>query len=144
MVVCQAAIQRIVDGDTLDVVARVWPGQTASERVRLTCRGQTAVDAWEKRGAERPLGEVATAFVRQELTGCEWVLLVVGDERDNFGRLLAGVLYLPRCDDLWTILNDGIDLGAGLIDKGYATPYVRDVVDVVDGPIQPVPAGWEA
>ena len=105
---------------------------------------RTATDAWEKRGAERPLGEVATAFVRQELTGCEWVLLVVGDERDNFGRLLAGVLYLPRCDDLWTILNDGIDLGARLIDKGYATPYVRDVVDVVDGPIQPVPAGWEA
>ena len=139
MNLCQAVITNIVDGDTMDIVARPWPGQKHEGRVRLTCRGQAAVDAWEMRGRERRLGEIATAFVRQELQGCEWVVVSIGDKRDVFGRLLASIFYIPGCDDMWTVLSSGMDLGARLIDKGHATAYVRSMID---GPIMPVPADW--
>ena len=141
MVICQAAIQRVVDGDTLDAVARIWPGTLRECRVRLLARGQTAVDAWEMRGHDKELGQLAHAFVKQELAGCAWVALLVNDKTDNFGRELAAVYYMPHCTTLWDVLMSGIDLGTRLIDKGHAVPYVRGVAD--DGIIQPVPAGWK-
>jgi endonuclease YncB( thermonuclease family) len=139
MLICQAAIQRIIDADTMEIVARVWPGQTQTEQVRLLCRGETAVDAWEKRGKERPLGEVAHAFVAQELTGCAWVALSVSERRDNFGRILAAVFYLPGATDIWAVINNGIDLGARLISRGHATPFVRSLGV---GVIQQTPKDW--
>ena len=80
MVVCQAAIQRIVDGDTLDAVARIWPGTLRECRVRLLARGQTAVDAWEMRGHDKELGQLAHAFVKQELAGCATLLFYMSEE----------------------------------------------------------------
>lgn len=57
----QAEVVRVIDGDTLLVRARIWPGQTVETKVRLD-----GVNTPEKRGKcvqEKELAAEATAFM---------------------------------------------------------------------------------
>ena len=62
-----ADVVRVIDGDTLDVLARVWLGQTVQVRVRLD-----GVDAPELRGrcaGERAQAEEVRAWLVRQLAG---------------------------------------------------------------------------
>lgn len=102
-----ARILRVVDGDTLVVRARPWPGMAIDARVRLA-----GVDAPELRGTcEREKAKARLA--RQHLRAYEGrsVLLRGPLKMDSFGRLIAAVE------------TDETSFGEVLIAAGLAVPY---------------------
>lgn len=121
-----AEVVRVIDGDTVEVRARIWPGQFVETRVRL--RG---VDTPETRRpdceAERSAGEAATAFTTLWLTRpdldpgsadeASWrpVSLHEVDLGSFAGRVVAGVKRA-----------DGADLALDLSAAGLAVAYGED------------------
>jgi len=103
-----ATIERVIDGDTLEVLVHIWLGQEVRVAVRLA-----GVDAPERRArceAEQALATAATAFL-QRLEGNPVVLTHI--TRGKFaGRVLADVHHV-----------DVGDLGAALIGEGMARVY---------------------
>lgn len=99
----------VIDGDTIDVSARIWPGLVVEERVRLN-----VVDTPELTGppCERGLAILASDATRRYLQGAT-AIRVVALERDSFGRILGHVLI------------DGQDLGERLMAEGHARKYTR-------------------
>jgi endonuclease YncB( thermonuclease family) len=97
---------RVIDGDTLEVRARIWLDQEVTTSVRLA-----GVDAPEIRrpscAAERALGEAATAFVAA-LALVDVTLVEV--EHDKYGGRVVARLMLP----------DGRDLSELLLAEGHA------------------------
>ncbi len=104
-----ARVLRVVDGDTLHVVAAIWPGQMVETRVRLV-----GIDAPELRGrceAER----ARAAAARDSLSG------LVGDglvslHEIRFGKYAGRVLARVAG-------ADGRDLSLAMLEAGLARPY---------------------
>jgi len=61
-----ATVERVVDGDTLDIKARIWLGQDVVIRVRLA--GVNAPEKRSKCAAEKDLAEKAAAFITAQTT----------------------------------------------------------------------------
>ncbi len=104
------AVMRVIDGDTLDVRAEIWPGLDMEVNVRLA-----DVDTPETHGAnipdcERAAGAAATAFTRDWLTA-HAPLSLLYLKRDKYGRVLG------------RISGGGADLSRDLIQSGHARPY---------------------
>ncbi|MCE2453144.1 MAG: thermonuclease family protein [Nitrospinae bacterium] len=105
-----ARVTRVLDGDTVKVEARVWPGLIAQTNVRV--RG---VDTPEIRRPkcgeyERRRGLAARDFVRGVIGEQVWLVNVT---HGKFGRrVVASVL-----------LADGRDLATLLLATGHALPY---------------------
>ncbi|WP_132805699.1 thermonuclease family protein [Tepidamorphus gemmatus] len=104
-----AVVDRIVDGDTIAVRARIWPGQEV--RVLVRVRG---IDAPERRGrceGERGLAARAAAAMATALADGGVTLLRV--EPDKYGgRVIADVR-----------LGDGGDLASLLLAMRAVRPY---------------------
>lgn len=110
--VANAVVDRIIDGDTIDVVV-----DGREERVRLTGidTPEVARDATSDRPAKpgECFGDEATAFTESLIPVGTAVRLerdVVG--RDDYGRLLA---YVFRA-------SDGIFVNYEIVRQGYAQP----------------------
>ena len=104
-----ADVVSVIDGDTLDVRAHVWLGQTVAIRVRLD-----GIDTPELRGrcaAERTAAEAARELVRARI-GADPVRLMEVRYGKYAGRVLARI-----------VLEDGEDLGAILLAAGLGRPY---------------------
>lgn len=105
-----AKVIRVVDGDTLEVEANIWLGQTVRIAVRVA-----GVDTPELKGkceAERAKARAAKAFVEKSLPKGAAVLLS-DVRRDKYGdRVLAKVG-----------LAAGSHLADALIGAGLARPY---------------------
>lgn len=103
-----ATLARVIDGDTVEVVAHIWLGQEIRVAVRLH-----GIDAPERRArceAEQVLATAATAFL-QKLEGSQIVLTQI--TRGKFaGRVLADVHHV-----------DLGDLGDALVGEGMARVY---------------------
>jgi endonuclease YncB( thermonuclease family) len=83
-----AEVERVVDGDTLEVRARIWLGQELLVLVRL--RGIDAPEAGSKCEAERALARRAAAFLRAATeTGRVTLTDISGGK--YYGRVLARV-----------------------------------------------------
>jgi len=105
----QAAVDRVVDGDTIAVIARIWVNQSLSVLVRV--RG---IDAPELRGrceAERQLARRAKAYVRAALASGEVRLTNISGGK-YWGRVLADVTT-----------TEGNSIAAALLRNGLARPY---------------------
>ncbi len=107
-----AEVVAVIDGDTLEVRAVVWLGQTLRTRVRLL-----GVDAPELKGKcarERALAERARAFVLARLAPDGGAPVRLRNIRYGkyAGRVLAEVETAR-----------GEDLGRGLMAAGLARPY---------------------
>jgi micrococcal nuclease len=104
-----AIVDRVVDGDTIAVRARIWLGQEV--RVLVRVRG---IDAPERRGRcdrERALAARAAAAMASALADGGVTLLRV--EADKYGgRVIADVR-----------LDDGGDLAARLLDLRAVRAY---------------------
>ena len=108
-----AELVRVIDGDTIQVRALIWPGHTVETRVRV--RG---IDTPETRRpdceAEREAGQAATAFTEAWLTRdpAEAGLSLYEIDLGSFaGRVVAA------------IQRDGEDLAAALVSAGLAVRY---------------------
>jgi micrococcal nuclease len=104
-----AAVDEVVDGDTLRVRARIWPGHEVATLVRLE-----GIDAPERRARcaeERAAAAAARARLAELVADGEVVLLEVRDDKFG-GRVRARVLA-----------SDGTDVGATLVAARLARPY---------------------
>mgnify|MGYP000382461617 FL=1 len=117
------ALERVVDGDTIDVAIDLGFDVCTSQRVRLL-----GIDTPESRTSdkdEKPFGLLSKKKLK------EWCLKAVASDKDDiemeircpeadsrgkFGRVLAEVWV--REDDTWTNVNKW------MCDNGYAVPYV--------------------
>lgn len=106
----RAEVVRVVDGDTIAVQARPWPGQIIETLVRV--RGVDTPELRSSCGAEKEAANAAKAFVLSLLEDVNAVELreISGDK--YFGRVVADVV-VPERGDLSTLLLAG----------GYAVPY---------------------
>ena len=110
-----ATVERVVDADTVEVRARIWPGHEVLTRVRLD--GADAPEIWRPEcEAEREAGEAAAAFVETRLPEGAPVALRAVRLGSFAGRVVAR-LALP----------DGTDLSALLIENGHAAAHGEDV-----------------
>jgi endonuclease YncB( thermonuclease family) len=103
-----AEVVRVVDGDTIEIVAQVWIGLRLTSRVRI--RG---IDTPELHGAcagEREMAEEA----RQRLTGLVGDAVSIAHISDDkyAGRVLADA-----------VAADGTDIAAAMLASGLARPY---------------------
>ena len=103
-----ATVERVIDGDTLQVRVQPYPRLRIIQRVRIL--GIDAPETYRPNcPLERELGEAATKYVRDALLGERVLLSHV--RFDSFGRLLAVVTV------------DGEDFAATMIASGHATEY---------------------
>ncbi|GAA0572646.1 thermonuclease family protein [Caenispirillum bisanense] len=106
-----AQVVRVIDGDSLQVRAHIWPGQHVETVVRLA-----GVDAPELRGrcpAERDLARAARDFLAARIAATGNTVVLTGIRHDKYGgRVLATVLA-----------GDGGDLAAALDGHGLARLY---------------------
>jgi len=116
------SVDRIVDGDTIDVTFDLGFGICKSERIRVA-----GIDTPEKRTRnleEKELGIQASKWLECQLEGA-----IEGEEdlvikteleggKGKFGRLL-GWLYIgyPKCDHVQISLNEQ------MVEEGYAWEY---------------------
>ena len=105
------SVDRVVDGDTIDISIDLGFDLTKKERVRLA-----GIDTPEKRtkdSKEKEMGYQATEFLEMHLM--EATKLTVRTEKDGkFGRMLG---WLYKTDKDTTSINQI------MIDKGYAWAY---------------------
>ena len=105
------SIDRVVDGDTIDISIDLGFDLTKKERVRLA-----GIDTPEKRTKdqkEKEMGYQATEFLEMHLM--EATKLTVRTEKDGkFGRMLG---WLYKTD------KDTMSINQIMIDKGYAWSY---------------------
>ena len=118
------SVDRIVDGDTIDISIDLGFDLTKKERVRLA-----GIDTPEKRTKnpkEKEMGYQATEFLEMHLM--EATKLTVKTEKDGkFGRMLG---WLYKSDE------DTMSINQIMIDKGYAWTYdggtkVRNLEDLI-------------
>jgi len=118
------SVDRIVDGDTIDISIDLGFDLTKKERVRLA-----GIDTPEKRTKnpkEKEMGYQATEFLEMHLM--EATKLTVKTEKDGkFGRMLG---WLYKSDE------DTMSINQIMIDKGYAWTYdggtkVRNLEDLM-------------
>jgi endonuclease YncB( thermonuclease family) len=105
----RAEVLRVVDGDTLEVQAEIWLGQSLTVGVRI--RGIDAPEMKARCEREKTMAEAATARLA-EVTATGTVRLT-NIENDKYGgRVLADVLT-----------DDGVALGTVMLKSGLVRAY---------------------
>ena len=105
------SVDRVVDGDTIDISIDLGFDLTKKERVRLA-----GIDTPEKRtkdSKEKEMGYQATEFLEMHLMEAK-KLTVKTEKEGKFGRML-GWLYKSE--------TDRTSINQIMIDKGYAWSY---------------------
>ncbi len=109
-----ALVTQVIDGDTLQVRARIWLGHEVATRVRLA-----GIDAPETSGkcprARRLAGE-ATAFVSAKLGLSDGETRQVWLKDIRYGKYAGRIVARVE-------LDGGEDLGEALLAAGLAQPY---------------------
>jgi endonuclease YncB( thermonuclease family) len=103
-----ATVERVIDGDTIDVRARIWLGQTVAVRVRID--GVDAPEMEARCAEERSMAVAARDYLVHRLMGTDVTLTRVVYEKYG-GRERANVA-------------DGHgDVAAALVSAGLARTY---------------------
>ena len=117
----RAIVIRVVDGDTIDILADLGFGQWVSDRIRLVAdveKGKVTcgLDAPEKRGPSRDEGKESMEALIELLhahslhsTGPAKVVIRTAKKKGKFGRMLGAVYG-----------SAGLNIGRTLIDQGHA------------------------
>jgi len=105
----EATVVRVVDGDTVDVEAHIWPGQ--SLRVAVRIRGVDAPELHGQCEREKAAAKDARAALATLMaTGGTRLVDISGDK--YFGRVVADLM-----------MADGRRASAALIASGLVRPY---------------------
>lgn len=103
-----ATVERVLDGDTIEVRARIWLGQTLIVRVRI--EGIDAPELEARCDMERRLALSARAYLFQRLVGAE--VTMTGVVYDKYGgRVRAHIADAQG------------DIGKALLMAGLVRPY---------------------
>lgn len=102
-----AHVDRVIDGDSVEVTASIWIDQTVKASVRL--RGIDAPELHGKCPAERWAGLQAKEWLKAAIEGHDVDLTELGTEK--FGRVLARVAF------------DGRDIAEEMLGAGLVRPY---------------------
>lgn len=106
-------IQKIVDGDTVDIDIDLGFGITVSQRIRL--KGLNAAETKTLDLTEKSKGLAAKEWLKKELSReGEWIIETFKDKEDKYGRIL-GVLYRA---------NDPITINQKMLNEGMASQYL--------------------
>ena len=104
-------INRVIDGDTVDLDIDLGFGVTLSHRVRL--KGINAAETKTSNLEEKTKGLVAKEWLQKELSReGEWIIETV--KEDKYGRIL-GSLYL---------VGDPVTINERMLNDGIASPYI--------------------
>ena len=104
------SVDRVVDGDTIDITIDVGFGLYKKERVRLA--GIDTPESRTRDKKEKQYGLAAKIFLTGLLENCDD--LIVRTEKDGkYGRMLGWL----RCND------KDMDINQTMIDEGYAWEY---------------------
>lgn len=109
--VYKAVVERIIDGDTMDVRIDVGFDTHIYKRIRLL-----GVDTWEMRGDEKEKGKIAKEYVESVMRTSlgEIYVQTEMDGEGKYGRLLAWV---------WTRrVGNYVCLNEDLLEKGHGLP----------------------
>ena len=103
-------INRVIDGDTIDVDIDLGFSITITQRVRL--QGIDAAETRTKDLVEKEKGLAAKAWLEKELSReGEWIIITT--KEDKYGRIL-GTLYL---------VGDPVTVNERMLNEGIAKPY---------------------
>jgi micrococcal nuclease len=104
-------INKVIDGDTVDLDIDLGFGVTLSHRVRL--KDVDAAETRTKDLIEKAEGLAAKVWIEKELSReGEWVIETT--KEDKYGRIL-GTLYL---------VGDPVTLNERMLNEGIAKPYL--------------------
>ena len=107
----KATVERIVDGDTIDVIIDLGFKITTNQRIRLAGINTPETYTVKKDSEEYKKGVAARQYVEQRLAENNNTMLIETDKyTGKFGRYI-GTIYL---DDTSKTLNDE------LVEKGFA------------------------
>jgi micrococcal nuclease len=110
-----ARVRKVVDGDTLDVVADLGCGHRAFPRLRL--RGIDTPELYTSRG------RTARSFVEDAIAQVDFVVITTW-RTDSYGRYLADVKYLLGEPDPQVVLSKGVYLNRALLQEELAERYL--------------------
>lgn len=102
-------VEKVVDGDTVDVLFDVGFSMFRKERVRLN--GIDTPESMTKDAREKSLGREAKTFVAEWLRK-QKTLKAKTTKDDKYGRILADIYG-----------DDGVCLNEMMVAKGYAWKY---------------------
>ncbi len=112
----KAAVEKIIDGDTLTVLIDAGFGISIEQKLRL--RG---IDCPEIDTAE---GKAAKKFVEACLKGLECVVVkTYKDTSDKYDRYLSDIFFLPGEADANAVAKDGRFLNQELLNERLAVVY---------------------
>jgi micrococcal nuclease len=104
-------INKVVDGDTVDLDIDLGFGITITQRVRL--KGINAAETKTLNLEEKTKGLVAKEWLKTQLSkNGEWTIQTF--KEDKYGRIL-GVLHYD---------NDSISVNQKMLNEGIANPYL--------------------
>ncbi len=103
-----AAVIRIIDGDTFEAAARIWLGEAIEVRVRI--EGIDAPELHARCPQERARAEAARDYLARRISGGEVRLSAV--HYDKYGGRVDAV-----------VRDDKGDIGQAMIAAGMARPY---------------------
>ena len=108
----KATVDRVVDGDTIDVTLDL--GFDISYRGRIRFQGINAPESRTRDAVEKQAGLAAKRYVEDWTSGLENRVIIQTslDDRGKFGRILGRIL-----NDEGECLNDE------MVSLGHATPY---------------------
>ena len=104
-------VERVVDGDTIDVTLDLGFSVSYSSRVRLY--GIDTPESRTRNKDEKARGKLASAFLSKAIEMADQVVIrtELKDSRGKFGRVLG------------TVVCDGEDINQGMVDGGFAVKY---------------------
>ena len=104
-------VERVVDGDTIDVILDLGFSVSYKSRVRLY--GIDTPESRTRNKDEKARGKLASAFLSKAIEIADQVVIrtELKDSRGKFGRVLG------------TVVCDGEDVNQGMVDGGFAVKY---------------------
>ncbi len=136
--VYKAIVERVIDGDTIDV--RVDLGFHTWTSLRIRLRGINCAEIESRRGGvtppagvqsstnhgrgnPAPTKDAATQFVVNALAGLAFIVIKT-HQTDIYGRYVADVYFHPTLTSKTEIVASGMHLNQLLLDKGLAKPML--------------------
>ena len=108
-------IERVVDGDTIDVNIDLGFDIFHSARVRMA--GIDTPETRTRNLAEKALGLASKARLKEMLKGKKIKIATTKEGKGKFGRVLADVIAIDK-------EGGEINCNTRLIDEGHARPYM--------------------
>ena len=110
----QAVVDRVIDGDTIDVTGDLGIDIHHSARVRMM--GIATPESRTRNLAEKALGLASKARLKELLKGKKVKIETSKEGKGKFGRILADVITIDKEGNETNCNNQ-------LIEEGHARPY---------------------